>query len=92
MGCGAKLRVIMTKPNRQSFQQLYSSSIREMRPQEREKVNALGTASNANEGAPLSASTLEYVDDDFDEVKEDPEGTGDKGFASFTRSLFILYL
>jgi hypothetical protein len=68
-----------------------AAAMHEMRQQEREKLKASGTASTANEGTLSTALTLED-DDKFDEVEEDPEGTGDKGFANFTRSIIIIYL
>jgi hypothetical protein len=35
---------------------------------------------------------LHLQDNDDDEVEENPEGIGDKGFADFTRSLVVIYL
>jgi len=38
-------------------------------------------------------SSCSSNDDNYDdEVEEDPEGIGDKGFANFTRSLVVIYL
>ncbi len=65
--------------------------MREMRQQEMQKLKALGTAPSAAGQIPSPASSAE-ANDDFDEVEEDPEGIGDKGFANFTRSLVVIYL
>ncbi len=60
-----------------------------MKRQEREKIKASSAAGGASDEASSSSPSN---DDGDNEVKEDAEGIGDKGYAHFTRSFVIIYM
>jgi len=62
--------------------------MRELRRQEKGKSRAVDANGIANDS---SVESSEDEDEEYD-VAEDPEGTGEKGFANFTRSLVVIYL
>lgn len=66
-----------------------AAAMREIKRQEKTKLKVTDTS--GKEDASLSDSSLEE-EEDFDDMEDDPEGIGDKGFSNFTRSLVVIYL